>query len=75
MKDNFTAVASGYSQFRPHYPDEMIDYIVSLVANRETALDVATGNGQVAVALSKHFRQVIGNRYQRSAASKSDAIG
>jgi ubiquinone/menaquinone biosynthesis C-methylase UbiE len=59
MKDNFTAVASGYSQFRPHYPDEMIDYIVSLVANRETALDVATGNGQVAVALSKHFRQVI----------------
>jgi ubiquinone/menaquinone biosynthesis C-methylase UbiE len=59
MKDNFTAVASGYSKFRPHYPDEMIDYIVSLVSNRETALDVATGNGQVAVALSKHFEQVI----------------
>jgi ubiquinone/menaquinone biosynthesis C-methylase UbiE len=58
MKDNFSAQAQSYAQFRPHYPQEMIAYIASLVTTHTTALDVATGNGQVAVALSAHFDQV-----------------
>lgn len=58
MKDNFSAQAKGYSKFRPAYPPEMIEYIISFVQNKGAALDVATGNGQVAVALSNYFDKV-----------------
>lgn len=58
MKDNFSNQASQYSQFRPHYPQELIDHVLSFVHNKNTALDVATGNGQVAIALSKLFHTV-----------------
>ena len=58
MKDNFSIQAKGYAQFRPTYPPEMIEYIVSFAKGRDMALDVATGNGQVAAELSKYFRQV-----------------
>lgn len=58
MKDNFSKQASGYSKYRPHYPDEMIDYILSFVKNKTTALDIATGNGQVASKLSSSFQTV-----------------
>lgn len=58
MKDNFSNQSSAYSKFRPAYPDELINCIVSLVKTKQLALDVATGNGQVAVALSKYFETV-----------------
>jgi len=58
MKDNFSAQANDYARFRPHYPAEMIQYIMSNVAHHQNALDVATGNGQVAAALSPYFKEV-----------------
>lgn len=58
MKDNFSNQASQYSQFRPHYPQELIDHVLSFVHQKEAALDVATGNGQVAISLSKYFHTV-----------------
>lgn len=58
MKDNFSNQASQYSQFRPHYPQGLIDHVLSFVHGKDAALDVATGNGQVAIALSKHFDTV-----------------
>lgn len=58
MKDNFSKQAVDYSKFRPQYPEEMIEFIVSFVNNKSTALDVATGNGQVAHKLSTHFKKV-----------------
>jgi ubiquinone/menaquinone biosynthesis C-methylase UbiE len=58
MKDNFSKQAKDYSKYRPYYPPEMIEYIMSFAKGRETALDVATGNGQVAIELSKHFEKV-----------------
>jgi ubiquinone/menaquinone biosynthesis C-methylase UbiE len=60
MKDNFSKQASGYSKFRPQYPDELIRYIVSFVENKSKVLDVATGNGQVAHKLSAFFETVYG---------------
>ena len=60
MKDNFSNQAKGYSQYRPSYPPDMIQYIVSFVKNKHTALDIATGNGQVAVELAKYFEIVYG---------------
>lgn len=58
MKDNFSVQSAAYAQFRPHYPAEMIHYIMSQVKDYNTALDIATGNGQVAVALSPYFDTV-----------------
>ena len=77
MKDNFSKQASEYSKFRPHYPNEMIDYIVSLTRERNLALDVATGNGQVAFKLSNYFKQVYATDIsinQLTNASQSDTI-
>jgi ubiquinone/menaquinone biosynthesis C-methylase UbiE len=58
MKDNFSKQAAEYSKFRPQYPDELIDYVVSFVKNKSTALDIATGSGQVAQKLSRFFETV-----------------
>jgi ubiquinone/menaquinone biosynthesis C-methylase UbiE len=58
MKDNFSQQSALYSQFRPHYPDEMIAYLVDFVTHKNIALDVATGNGQVAKQLSAFFKTV-----------------
>ena len=60
MKDNFSTQAKAYSQYRPYYPPEMISYIVNFVIDKAVALDVATGNGQVAAALTPYFKEVYG---------------
>lgn len=60
MKDNFSKQSSQYSKFRPQYPDEMIAYLISFVKNKSVALDIATGNGQVAYKLSPFFETVYG---------------
>lgn len=58
MKDYFSTQSSEYSKFRPNYPDEMIQQIISLVKNKDIALDVATGNGQLASKLAGIFQTV-----------------
>lgn len=58
--DHFSKQAAEYTRYRPHYPPELFDYLVSLCPQHERALDVATGNGQAAIALGNHFEQVIG---------------
>ncbi len=58
-KDNFSAQAVQYAQFRPHYPDELYEYLFSLPNEFRTAWDCGTGNGQVAARLSYKFEKVI----------------
>src|SRR6476660_9459688 len=58
MKDYFSSNSAGYSQFRPGYPPDMIERILSFVKDNEMALDVATGNGQVAEKLAADFQSV-----------------
>jgi hypothetical protein len=60
MKDNFSAHASSYAQFRPVYPLPLYDYLLTLVKEKKTAWDCGTGNGQVAGVLANHFDKVIG---------------
>jgi hypothetical protein len=59
MKDNFSAQAVLYAQYRPAYPPELFKYISNFVANKNTTWDCGTGNGQSAIALSKYFKKVI----------------
>lgn len=59
MKDNFSKQSSLYAQYRPDYPPELFEYILSFVKNKNTAWDCATGNGQSAIQLARHFKKVI----------------
>jgi len=60
FKDHFSGHAALYAKYRPDYPPELYDYLATLTSRRQVALDVATGNGQAAVGLAKHFDMVIG---------------
>jgi SAM-dependent methyltransferase len=47
-----------YASFRPNYPAELFNHLVSMCTDRVSAWDCATGTGQAAVALAKHFDSV-----------------
>lgn len=57
--DHFSNIAHEYAQFRPRYPSSLFEYLASIVSGHDLAWDCATGNGQAAVALAKHFNLVI----------------
>lgn len=57
-KDLFSQQAAIYARYRPVYPRELFDYILSFVTHRTEAWDCATGNGQAAVELANHFDHI-----------------
>jgi ubiquinone/menaquinone biosynthesis C-methylase UbiE len=59
FKDHFSGHAAAYAAHRPHYPAELIAWVVGLPPRHEVAWDVATGNGQAAVALAPSFARVV----------------
>lgn len=59
FKDHFSGHAQAYAQYRPDYPPELYAYLASLVPRHECALDCATGNGQAALGLARHFATVV----------------
>lgn len=58
-KDLFSTQASIYSKYRPTYPKELYEYIISFVKDKDVAWDCATGNGQAAQILAEYFKMVI----------------
>jgi len=58
-KDLFSKQSDLYARYRPTYPKELYEYILSFVKEKNTAWDCATGNGQAAVVLAGHFKKVI----------------
>ena len=59
FKDYFSGHAVDYAKFRSHYPGELFEYLASISPRHELAWDCATGNGQAAVGLARHFGSVI----------------
>lgn len=59
FKDHFSVQSDTYAKSRPHYPDELFQFLSSIVHARNLAWDCATGNGQAAVSLAKYFERVI----------------
>lgn len=59
FKDHFSGHAGSYARYRPDYPRELFEYLATLTPRREVALDCATGSGQAAVGLAKHFDCVV----------------
>ncbi|KOY86789.1 SAM-dependent methyltransferase [bacterium 336/3] len=58
MKDNFSTGSDLYAKYRPTYPQELFDALLAHISNKKLALDVGTGNGQVAEQLAKYFEKV-----------------
>jgi ubiquinone/menaquinone biosynthesis C-methylase UbiE len=58
MKDNFSTQSDEYARFRPNYPDEFFEYLLSITNAMENAWDCATGNGQIAGKLAPYFKQI-----------------
>lgn len=58
MKDNFSSKSSSYAKYRPTYPQELYQFLKEKLDETEKAWDCGTGNGQVAGALAKFFKEV-----------------
>lgn len=59
FEDHFGGHAAAYASGRPTYPAELFDRLADLAPARGLAWDVATGNGQAALALAERFDQVV----------------
>jgi SAM-dependent methyltransferase len=59
MKDLFSGHASDYAAYRPRFPKEPVEWLVTTqLQATDAAWDCGTGNGQVASLLNPHFTQV-----------------
>ena len=56
---DYSPYARQYAQSRPGYPEELFQYLASLVDSHNFAWDCATGSGQAALSLVKYFDKVI----------------
>ncbi|MEK7793427.1 MAG: class I SAM-dependent methyltransferase [Candidatus Hydrogenedentota bacterium] len=56
--DLFSEKANLYASARPTYPEELFAYLASVAPARDRAWDCATGNGQAARDLVRHFAHV-----------------
>jgi ubiquinone/menaquinone biosynthesis C-methylase UbiE len=77
VKDLFSTQAELYAKYRPVYPSQLYDFILKFVRRKESALDCATGNGQVARSLAPYVRTVSAidiSANQLSQAIRSDNI-
>lgn len=59
FQDHFSGHARTYGEFRPDYPVSLFAYLADLAPGHELAWDCATGNGQAALGLAEHFRDVL----------------
>ncbi len=56
--DRFSEQAGTYKKFRPQYPVTLYREILRITPGRGFCWDCGTGNGQVAMELSHHFKEV-----------------
>jgi SAM-dependent methyltransferase len=56
--DHFSKGSGDYAQSRPTYPDELFRRLAEVAPARDSAWDCATGSGQAALGLARHFAQV-----------------
>jgi SAM-dependent methyltransferase len=56
--DHFSEKSDLYARARPTYPDALFDFIALQAPARDRAWDCATGSGQAAQGLARHFESV-----------------
>jgi hypothetical protein len=66
FRDHFSQQAAAYAIHRPGYPAALFQYLASVCPRQERAWDTATGNGQAATGLARHFANVIATDASRN---------
>jgi SAM-dependent methyltransferase len=56
--DHFSRASNEYARARPTYPDALFALLAEVAPARERAWDCATGSGQAALGLARHFAHV-----------------
>ena len=56
--DHFARVSKTYAAHRPTYPQELFEWLSSIAPANTLVWDCATGTGQAATALARHFKKV-----------------
>ena len=56
--DHFSEKSDLYARARPTYPDALFAFIAGEAPGRARAWDCATGNGQAALGLARHFQSI-----------------
>lgn len=56
----FAQGGSAYAKFRPSYPTELATFLALVAPDKNLAVDVGCGTGQLTSQLASHFSQVIG---------------
>ena len=56
--DHFSGHASEYATFRPQYPEALYEFLADHCQQNDAAWDCATGNGQAALSLARHFKKI-----------------
>lgn len=59
FRDYFSADAGAYAEFRPRYPDGLLEFLVARSPGRRLVWDCGTGSGQAAVGLASFFERVL----------------
>jgi SAM-dependent methyltransferase len=59
FKDHFSRQSAAYRRYRPGYPLALFEFVAARAPDRRLAVDCATGNGQAAVGLARHFDSVL----------------
>jgi SAM-dependent methyltransferase len=57
--DHFSGVAAQYAAYRPHYPPALAELLAAKSPAHDLVWDAGCGNGQLSVALARHFTRVI----------------
>lgn len=73
MKNVFSIQPEQYAAYRPAYPAELLDYILSSVKERRTVWDCGTGTGQIAIQLAPYFERVFASDISEAQLSKAKA--
>lgn len=77
FQDHFSGHARDYARYRPGYPPALFDWLADAARRRELAWDCATGSGQAAVPLARHFARVVatdGSRAQLAAGQGAEGV-
>ena len=76
--DHFSTQSNAYAAFRPTYPDELGAYLRSLIptsgSSQTQVWDCATGSGQCATMLARHFDRVIATDASAAQIEKAETV-
>lgn len=74
FKDHFSTAAGTYASARPTYPPELFRWIAEHAPGRGLVWDCATGSGQAARDLARHFDRVVATDASADQIARAPAV-